>query len=349
MHVYVSAFVLLALIGANTERRSLSLALTLCISTILVLFMGTRYYTGCDFIAYGLRFYRMYDGVPFRELMLREEPGFHALNWLVHLFNLDYVWLNILASSIYVFCIMKFSKLATRPLLLIALFFPILIVQLGMSGLRQALANGFLMMAFIAFTDRSRAKTALWILVATLFHQSAVILLPIALVANSKVSVVRLVLALAVLGPLAAVLLGDRAEVYSDRYVEQIYGEASSSGAILRYAVALLPFLFFIVLRDKVRQLHPKTFELMRLFTIIAFCIFPLVFVSTVALHRVVYYLLPVSTLTLLAVSEAMFPKKDKTTPVIFPITVYGSYILVWFSISKHADKCYLPYESYWL
>lgn len=349
MHVYVGAFALLALIGANTDRRTASFGLTLCLATVLILFMGTRDHTGCDFIAYGLRYYRLYDGIPLTELLKREEPGFHVLNWFVHLFNLHYMWLNMLASTIYVVCVLQFSKLATRPLFLVSLFFPILIVQLGMSGIRQALATGFLMLAFVAFTNRARGKTAFWILVATVFHQSAIILLPIALVARAKVSLARLIMALAVLGPLAAVLLGDRAEVYSDRYVQQIYGEASSSGALLRYAVALLPFLFFIALRDKVKKLYPNTFELMRLFTIITIAVFPLVFVSTVALHRVVYYLLPVSVLTLLAVSEALVPKSDKTTPILFPVAVYGSYILVWFSISKHADKCYLPYESYWL
>ena len=90
----------------------------------LVLFMGTRLETGCDFSGYLHRFELLYNDATFFNVIRREEPGFHLLNWLVMELDLGYMWVNILASSIYVYCIFKFSKLSARPILLIALFFP---------------------------------------------------------------------------------------------------------------------------------------------------------------------------------------------------------------------------------
>jgi len=193
---------------------------------------------------------------------------------------------------------------------LIALFFPILIVQLGMSGLRQALATGFLMLALVEFVSGNRLKTALYILVGALFHQSVIIMLPLALVAGRQITLSRLLIALVVLGPLAFVILGERAEVYNNRYVAQVYGENSSSGALLRYGLAALPFLFLVKYRNKVKSAHPQIFNLMWVFSFICFAMLPLAFLSTVALHRMVYYILPVSSLALISVASVVLRKE---------------------------------------
>ena len=130
-----------------------------------------------------------------------------------------------------------------------------------MSGLRQALATGFLMLALVEFVSGNRLKTALYILVGALFHQSVIIMLPLALVAGRQITLSRLLIALVVLGPLAFVILGERAEVYNNRYVAQVYGENSSSGALLRYGLAALPFLFLVKYRNKVKKCPPPDFQ----------------------------------------------------------------------------------------
>jgi len=347
MFVYISIYGLLAMLGASTTARSASGAMLALVALPLVLFMGTRLETGCDFSGYLHRFELLYNDATFFNVIRREEPGFHLLNWLVMELDLGYMWVNILASSIYVYCIFKFSKLSARPILLIALFFPILIVQLGMSGLRQALATGFLMLALVEFVSGNRLKTALYILVGALFHQSVIIMLPLALVAGRQITLSRLLIALVVLGPLAFVILGERAEVYNNRYVAQVYGENSSSGALLRYGLAALPFLFLVKYRNKVKSAHPQIFNLMWVFSFICFVMLPLAFLSTVALHRMVYYILPVSSLALISVASVVFAQRDRQMASYFPILLYGSYIVVWFSLSRHANLCYTPYDSY--
>src|SRR5690606_28407321 len=123
------------------------------------------------------------------------------------------------------------------------LSFPVLVVQLAMSGLRQALATALLMVAYAAFVKGRRLSVAVWILLASQFHTSSIIFLPMVLLVGKRVSAVKLMTAMVLLSPVVAWFLGMRLEVYSDRYVEQIYGESSSSGAWFRYVLVLIPFI----------------------------------------------------------------------------------------------------------
>ena len=137
--------------------------------------------------------------------------------------------------------------------------------------------------------------------------------------------------------------------VYSDRYIEQIYGENSASGAWLRYALVSLPFLFFVFWHREIKVLVPKLYELLRLFMMITFLMLPVGLISSVALHRLVFYVMPVSILALCYVSQVA-AMKFRVRPIahLVPLGVYGSYIVVWFAFSSKASSCYVPYQT-WL
>ena len=348
MITYFAIFGFLVLIGLSAKSRMGRLVATFFVGTFLLIFMGTRYETGCDYWGYLVRFNYLYQDENYLSYLPAEEPGFHLLNFAIKSFGLDYVWLNVSASLIYLICLFRFARISPRPLLLIALFFPILIVQLGMSGLRQALAVGFLLLAFANYTEKNRILTALWILVAAQFHQSAYIFLPLALLVGRNISVGRIMVALILIGPVVGYLLEERAQVYHERYVEELYGENSSSGAIFRYALALIPALLFEKYKVRLRRVFTKSYDLMRLFSLITFALIPVGFVSTVALHRLTYYVLPISIYTLLNVSMVMPRRVGVSKKLLFvPVLIFGAYVVVWFVWSKHASSCYIPYKTY--
>lgn len=348
MFVYLSVFLALAFAGLFVKvRRQQDWALGI-FGVFLLLFMGTRYETGCDYAAYEARFTFLYDDPSYLSYLEREEPGFHLLNRLVHDLSLDYMWLNVLASLIFLVGVIRFVRLAPAPMLLFALLFPVIMVQLGMSGIRQALAVSFLLQALVSFVQGQRIQTGLWILLGAQFHQSAYLFLPLALMAGQKFSWVLAAVSLAFLGPAAIFLLGERAEVYSDRYIEQIYGENASGGALLRYALALIPCLMFEVYIKRVRRLLPKLYPLLRTFSLLTFAIGPLVFLSTVALHRMTYYVLPMTLMIFVCTVMAM-PRQGTLSQrwLFFPAVTMAVYLVGWFTQSRHASACYVPYDSY--
>lgn len=309
----------------------------------LVWFMGFRYATGCDYFGYLNRWVYFSPPTSLSQLLQGEEAGFALLTATVKALGLDYTWLNVAASAILVFCYTRFASYHSFAPLILALLFPVIIVQLGMSGIRQALAGGFLMLAFNAFARKEKLWTAFWVLVGMQFHASAVMFLPIAFLAGREVNTLRLGASIMLLGPVAALLLADRFDTYESRYLD---GEITSGGAMLRYALVFLPVPFFISYQNKVRTMFPDVFPLLKLSAWIIFSLSPLVLFSSIALHRLNFYVFPLSILLLVYVGAVM-SKKPSQGHWLALIT-YGIYSFFWFISSGHAQSCYVPYQNTW-
>lgn len=347
MYPYLSIYLIVSMLAFATKSRQPGMLLAGVFSVCIALFAGTRIWVGCDYYGYLMRFQSVGQFPGWLELLAAGEAGFQGLSIFLKKNDFSYSALIIICSSLYMFCLFRFSRLARWPLALLALFFPILVIQLGMSGMRQAVATGFLLLSIASFVNGSRLWVAFWILVASQFHTSAIIFLPLAMLVGKRISVSRIVLALAVLGPVAILLLQDRFEVYSERYIQQAYGESASSGAWLRYAVVVVCLTAFRWRYKAVKLQFPEQFEVLRLFMFIGIALLPMGFVSTVALHRMVFYVMPIAILAVLAAAATLrgTMRNALLGGVVF---AFGAYLFIWFSYSRHARICYIPYDS-WL
>lgn len=320
--------------------------------TILILlffFMGWREFVGCDFTGYAVRFYNISPiSDPFVALT-RSEPGFEFLITAVRTSELHYMWLNIFASAIILFCVFLFLKNFRSPILILTALFPMFIVQLSMSGIRQGVATAMLMAACSAFLGAKRLQVAAWILAGAAFHASVAVFLPLALLAGRPLSLRWLVGSIVLLGPLAAWIMSDRLDKYNDRYIDQIYGDVASGGALFRYAPLLLIAVIFIVKRAQFGAIFPREFQLFQVFNLIALSIFPLSILSTIALHRITFYILPVAIVTFVYAFHCFSNQNTRSLMKAAPLIVYGVYLVGWIYFSKHASLCYLPYKSYLL
>lgn len=342
MFVYLGVYTVLALsaIGRNYDHNK---GFFLFFGAFLVWFMGFRFQTGCDYAGYFHRWENFSPPDRLADLFQGEEAGFALLMGTLHSYGFDYTALNVAASAILVFCYIRFASAHQYAPLILALLFPVIIIQLGMSGIRQALAGGFLMLAFNAFARKKKLWTAAWILVGLQFHASVVMFLPIALLAGRKVNTLRLALSLAVLGPVAGLLLADRFDTYESRYVE---GSVTSGGAIIRYFLILLPVPFFALKHKKIHEAFPDLYPLLKLAALMIFALAPLVVLSSIALHRLIYYVMPLSILLCVYVGAVLF--KKPLTGHWLAILAYGGYSFFWFLSSFHASRCYLPYDNTW-
>jgi hypothetical protein len=342
MHIYIIIYSILAF-GAVGNYGRQHRVFFFSAGVFLVWFMGFRYATGCDYYGYLQRWLYFSPPTSLAQLLQGEEAGFTLLTASVKALGLDYTSLNVAASAILVFCYIRFASSYSFAPLILALLFPIVIVQLGMSGIRQAIAGGFLMLAFNAFVRKERLWTAVWVLVGMQFHASAVMFLPIALLAGREVNTLRLGASIILFGPVAALLLADRFDTYESRYLD---GEVTSGGAIMRYALVFLPVPFFVMYQDRVRTNFPDIFPLLKLGSWIIVSLFPLVVLSSIALHRLNFYIFPLSILLLVYVG-AVISKKPSQGHWLAVIS-YGIYTISWFLSSKHAQSCYIPYQNTW-
>lgn len=346
MIVYLTVFTSMALLGLSVpDRRNLSTMLGVCL--FLLWFMGTRYIVGCDYKAYYLRYLDTLPGIHLQEIFAYQEPGFQLLSAILKTIGAHYMWLNIAASALMLAAYFMFARAHKSPVMIMALLFPVLIVQLGMSGIRQGIATAALTLATVSFVKGNRLMTALIIMSGAQFHSSAYIFLPIAFLAGRKISAGRIIAGVVLVSPLAVYLLSDRLDVYADRYVDHAYGEITSKGALIRYALIMLPQLFFLKYYKELRAAHPEAYGLLKLFVIICFALLPIAFYSSIALHRINFYVMPFSILTFVYLSLTIAPRQQALLVRAMPALAYGMYQMFWFLTSSHAEQCYNPYRSF--
>ena len=122
----------------------------------------------------------------------------------------------------------------------------------------------------------------------------------------------------------------------------------SSGGAVFRLGILVITAFLFEIYRSRMAWLYPKAYNLMRVFSLVSFALIPIMLINTVALHRLIYYVVPIQAYILAAIPQVMFRHpRDARIAELGPIVLYVAYILVWLSISRHANVCYVPYESY--
>jgi hypothetical protein len=342
MYVYLAIYSALALQAIGNYRRH-NRFFFFTVAIFLIWFMGFRYDTGCDYFGYLHRWVNFEFPTSPVQFFKGEEAGFSLLMGSVKASGLDYTWLNVFASAVLVACYIRFASMHSFAPLILALLFPVIIIQLGMSGIRQALAGGFLMLAFNAFARKEKLWTATWIFVGMQFHASVVIFLPIALLAGRQIDTLRIGASLMILGPIAALLIADRFDTYESRYIER---ELTSGGAVIRYALIFLPVPFFVLNRKKVRKVFPDLFPLFQLSVLLILALAPLIVISSIALHRLNFYVFPLSILLCVYVGAVI--SRRPSDGHWLAVAAYGSYSFLWFLTSRHAQSCYIPYDNTW-
>lgn len=347
MAAYIGIYFILILTSLTIKDRN-SLIAFLLIGLFLIIFMGLRHEVGCDYGAYNFRFSYSHafvlDTLPF----ISNEWGFSLLTYMMQELTGSFEAFLTLISAILVICYVTFARAFHGSLTILALLFPIIIVQLGMSGVRQALAGGFLMLSAVSFVKGHRWLVAAWILVGFQFHTSIIVFLPIALLAGRNISMVRLLGVLIVVTPVVALLIGDRLDLYSDRYIEQVYGTQDAKGGIIRYGLVMISVIMFAFYSHFIRRDFPEVFPLLKLFAWISASLIILLPLSTVALHRFSFYVMPLSILTFHYLAISAVVRNQRLAAQSVPIILYGLYSISWLALSGHAAKCYLPYQN-WL
>ena len=231
--IYLFVYFLLLLFG-SISRRNVSFRRALYYFCLigLFLFVGFRYDVGCDWSGY-LNIFELA-----RHETRGSEVAFWYVNKLLHYFELEYPYINIVAAFVFFLGLHALAKRQPDPLSVLILAFPILILELAMSGIRQAIAVGFLCFAYNAFVDSRLLGFILFVMVATSFHSSAMVFLLLAPFMRGELSVRRVALGgLLALPGLYFFLTSATFETYSQRYI----GTASdAAGAPLRSGLLAL-------------------------------------------------------------------------------------------------------------
>ena len=311
---------------------------------LLFIFSTFRYQVGCDWYGYYHLFLKYKNGLI--NLTFDSDPISHLIFDLTANSGLAYPFVYIPFSIIFFIGIYFLARRQPNPLSFIILLFPILIINIAMSAVRQGAAIGIICIAFTAFIDRRPLMYAFFVILASAFHTSAIIFMLLLPFASGRYNNTRLAIASFLALP-GLILLFSNSEV--QRAISVYVGTGREAfGAIFRLAIiSLTGFYFFLFIKNKWKNYYPKEYSLVSIGSIImilSFILFPL---STIIFDRFGYYLIPIQAMIFARIPYLPF-KKNHLLHSLFPYLGLLIFLLVWTQTSWIFVECYVPYKS-WL
>lgn len=344
--VYVGLTIFLFLLRYSLSQQPvLSRQVYFLILACLFVFSAFRFQVGCDWSGYYYQYLRA-SNFEWGRLTTNREPIWWAILAWVRGFSLPYPVVNIISNAIFFIGCHVLARRQPDPLGFLVLLFPILIINMPMSGIRQGAAVGLVCIAIAAFIDRRPIGFALWVVIAAGFHVSALVFLLLLPVATGRYTKSRLTIAALLAIPGAIFLAsGESAEIASSRYIDT---DVEAFGAVFRVGILSLSALyFFLFVRKKWMRIFPQDYSIVSIGAIGMAVAMLLVPVSSVIGDRFGYYLIPLQAMMFARVPYLPFRfnhSLHSALPYLALLLVFG----VWTQLSGHFQICYIPYNS-WL
>lgn len=339
---YVALLVLCLCLSKQPKLRAQTYPLVMA---ALFVFTAFRLEVGCDWNGYYRHFLLQLD-LGFADALQQREPLWWALVQIVGQLGLSYPWLNVAVAAIFFAGVHSLARQEPDQLGFVVLLFPILIINMPMSGIRQAAAIGVMCIAFAGFHRRGSLGFAALTLIAAGFHSSAGVFVLIAPLAGTRWPRARLIATLLLAAPALYVLArSDGADLAIARYVNS---GVDAHGALYRTGLlATSALLFFTILRTPWQARFQSNNRLIVISALMMFATLPMIAFSSVIADRLGYYLVPLQT-----VIFARIPFLDLGITgrflAIAPYLGLLTVLSVWAVRSTHFNYCYLPYET-WL
>lgn len=310
-----------------------------CTGIFFVLIIGLRFDVGGDWGAY-LEHYSNVVGLPLWEALLTNDPGYAALNWVSSLIDGGIFIVNLASAALVLWGVATFCRKQPEPWLGLLVATPYLLVVVTMGYTRQAIAVGFVMLAFSAMMDGKVWRYVFFCVIAALFHKSAIVLLLLSFFAPNRAG-----LSLYFYGTIVTVIAFTM--ILSDHYerLVRVYIEdgMDSEGGLIRVTMNALPALLFLLFRNKLsRSSHEKKF--MSLVAFIAILLFLMVDFASTAVDRISLYFIPLQIFVFSRLHLLFKDVVNRTSVVIGVVVFYGSVQWVWLNYASHASY-WLPYK----
>lgn len=324
--------------ASPTRRRLYYLTLI-----FLFFFSAFRFEVGCDWSGY-LNQWFVAETITFGDAAIGRDPLWWTGLTLLQALGGKYYLANVFSNLVFFAGIHHLAKRQADPLIYLALLFPVLIINMPMSAIRQGMAIGILCFAYSAFADRSLRRFLVLVALAAGFHSSAAVFFALAPFVTNRLTRGRVIaagiLALPVIGML---LISSQADLAYTRYVE---GETEALGAVFRVLLLASTSAFFLVLlRGPWRSRFPDDYPLILLTSCAALVLFAMLPISTVIADRLGYYLLPLQAMIVVRSRLILTPGQGRSLVAAYflGLTLFFG---TWTLKSSHFDQCYLPYQN---
>lgn len=336
-------FPALAIFLPGRGSASLKKLSWLLLGIFFTLIIGFRYQVGDDWLVYLNHYSRVYDA-PLRDVIYEKDIGYGLLNWISAIIGGEIFLVNLICAAFVVFGLIKFSLRQPLPWLSILVAVPYVLIVFSMGYTRQSAAFGLCLFGFVALIDGRLLKFVFFIFIATLFHKSAILLLPFAVLVGSKNRVWTL-LWVGISGlALAGVVL---AEHYESLFEYYIVREKASVGGPVRVAMNALPAIIFLLF-NKYLEPDPAKGRLWFWMSIFSLMCIPMVGFASTAVDRIALYFIPIQLYVFSRLHRLFNAPALRSLVVLGVVFGYGFVQWVWLNYAVNAIS-WIPYQFFWL
>lgn len=306
------------------------------------LFIGFRHEVGGDWFNY-FKHLDAVTGLTLLEALSLSDPGYKLLNWVSVQLGWGIYGVNLACGIVFAIGLAHFCRSMPRPWLSLTVAVPYLLIVVAMGYSRQGVALGFAMLGLVALINQSTARFAFWIILAATFHKTAVILLPIAALANTRNRWTTILwLSLVTIGAYW-LFLQDSVETLVENYIEAQY---QSQGALIRLLMNALPAVLLLLFFNRFR-IPTREAALWRWLSLISLGLLAILFISpsSTAIDRIALYMLPLQLVVFSYLPEVLGAQHRSNQKWVFAITVYYACVnFVWLNFAANS-RYWLPYR----
>jgi len=342
MWPYWMMYLVLALPALTAQRpvRDHAIFKWAFIGLLLTIFIGFRHEVGGDWGNYLGLFYYI-DYFSFREVILESDPGYKLLNWWVEKQGFEIYTVNLVCGAIFTTGLIAFARRQPYPWLALAVAFPYLVLVLGMGYTRQGVALGFIFLSLNALEYHQFKRYLAYIALATLFHKTALIMIPLGFFIWGKGWVFR-----AITLVVAAYVLFDAlvAESTEDLWRSYVDAQMISQGAQIRVLMNLVPSLILLAYWKTWRTAFPNYWFWFWIAAGSVVAVALVGFAST-AVDRIALYFIPIQVVVFARLPLLLRQRFSPGTVTAGIVLGYALVLYVWLNYATHA-RYWVPYHN---
>ena len=312
----------------------------------LALMIGLRHQVGGDWANYML-IVEATTNLSLAEALgsMNRDPADTFLNWLAAQSNLGLYLVNSVYGTIFTWGLLVFCREQPRPWLALTVAVPYLITVVAMGYSRQGVAIGLVMLGLVALTKQRVIKFLFVVVLAATFHQSAVILVPLAVLAGTGRRLWMLLWVGCTVIFSYGLLLQKSVDNLVAGYLDSHY---DSAGAAVRIAMNAVPATLFLLLRNRFQvPSAQRSFWTLMSLGALAFVLLLYVSPSSTAVDRVALYWIPLQLFVWSRIPDAMGRSGAANAVWVYAVVAYSAVVyFVWLFFANYA-LYWLPYQFY--
>lgn len=250
-----------------------------------------------------------------------------------------------IGTSLYLYY--KYSK---YPLLCICMFLPITYIHL-FSQLKQSIATGFVLLAYLAFRKKKTRVVVIWMIIAILYHPSAIVMAPLFILSRFEANSIRVAILLAV----SAIVFVLRMEIgmvltliYDSGYLDHYESTGSITGMAVLFM--LITIIYLITMPSK-KKVEPDEYLEKSGYLYVLILSLSLFFCASYsyAFTRINYYFMSLLPLVLSSIADSPFWEKKLRTriPSLLMIGVTIIVMINWFYNLIESQQL-TDYQFFW-